>query len=112
MAASMALPPLFRILTPASTASGWLLATIPFLAITTERRAAKPARSTRLVSNMRLLLSQAATERELNGRLSYAGEIGKSKINQGYPWQVCAGSGAGEHSWWAGINRLAGRIWG
>src|SRR5215472_17166609 len=31
-AASMALPPASRILTPASVASGWLEATIPFLA--------------------------------------------------------------------------------
>jgi hypothetical protein len=67
MAASMALPPFFRMLTPASTASGWLLATIPCRAMTTERRAAKPARSRRLVSNMLALLSQAADGVELTG---------------------------------------------
>src|ERR671923_1287912 len=82
IAASIALPPFFRMLTPASTASGWLLATIPSRAITTDRRAAKPARSTRLVSNMLPLLFQAATGYALNGALSYAGQTGKSKVNR------------------------------
>src|SRR5256885_1226579 len=58
MAASNALPPFFRIATPASAANGWLVATMPLRAMTTERRAANPSRSRRLVSNMRGLLCE------------------------------------------------------
>src|SRR5919204_5805046 len=36
-AASIALPPFFRISSPAWAASGWLVATMPFLAITSDR---------------------------------------------------------------------------
>ena len=37
-AASIALPPFFRMSSPACAASGWLVATIPLRAITSERR--------------------------------------------------------------------------
>jgi hypothetical protein len=40
-AASTALPPSMRVLSPAMAAKGWLVATMPFFARTVERRESK-----------------------------------------------------------------------
>ena len=47
IAASTALPPRRSVATPISVASGWLVATMPWRAMTTERVAKRSGRSTR-----------------------------------------------------------------
>jgi hypothetical protein len=62
-AASIALPPLFNICRPACAANGWLVATIPFRARTSERDCASQplARSPRAAANSAAWFGGAAS---------------------------------------------------